>query len=141
MDGLNNGVGQLKQFIVDNNIVGTSAGVCIALAVKDGIQSLIGDVIAPSFVSLLKTLNIPGLAKYLPVGKELNIGNFIKQLITFILIIVISFAFVKFAFGYLLGIDNANTDNKVSNHKVKLTKEPFTYSGPVYNSANAPSKS
>jgi|UniRef100_A0A6C0M155 large-conductance mechanosensitive channel len=45
---VNNGITQLKQFIVSNNIVGTSAGVCIALATKDGIQSLIGDVIAPS---------------------------------------------------------------------------------------------
>ena len=126
MNEINHSVGQLKQFIIDNNIVGTSAGVCIALAVKDGIQSLIGDVIAPSFVSLLKTLNIPGLAKYLPTGKQLNVGNFIKQLTTFILIIVISFAFVKFAFGYLLGIDNANNDNRVSNRKVRVDKEPFT---------------
>lgn len=134
MDGINNSAVQLKQFIVDNNIVGTSAGVCIALAVKDGIQSLIGDVIAPSFVSLLKTLNIPGLAKYLPAGKQLNIGNFVKQLITFILIIVISFAFVKFAFGYLLGVDTKN----VSNYKVKVTQE--NYSMPVSNTGNAPSK-
>jgi large-conductance mechanosensitive channel len=129
MDEINHGVGQLKQFIIDNNIVGTSAGVCIALAVKDGIQSLIGDVIVPSFVSLLKTLHIPGLAKYLPTGKQLNVGNFIKQLITFILIIIISFMFVKFAFGYLLGIDKPK----------QKTKESFSI--PVTNSANAPSKS
>lgn len=129
MDGLNDGVGQLKQFIVDNNIVGTSAGVCIALAVKDGIQSLIGDVIAPAFVSLLKTLNIPGLAKYLPVGKELNIGNFIKQLITFILIIVISFAFVKFAFGYLLGVGTATPTTSRGINTKPTNQEPFSFSG------------
>ena len=29
-------VDQLRKFVVDNNIVGTSAGVCIALATKDG---------------------------------------------------------------------------------------------------------
>ena len=28
-------IGQLKQFIWDNNIIGTTAGVCIALASKD----------------------------------------------------------------------------------------------------------
>ena len=38
---------QIKKFIVDNNIVGTVAGVCIALSAKDGIQSLVGDIIIP----------------------------------------------------------------------------------------------
>jgi large-conductance mechanosensitive channel len=105
-DGLSTGIGDLKQFIIDNNIVGTSAGVCIALAAKDGIQSLVGDIIIPTMVTVLKALHIDFLTKYLPVkGKtELNITDFVTQMITFILIIVISFIFVKFAFGYLLGV-------------------------------------
>ena len=53
--GSGNEISKLKQFIVDNNIVGTSAGVCIALATKDGIQSLVGDIIIPSIVILLHT--------------------------------------------------------------------------------------
>jgi len=109
---LNNNLAEIKQFIIDNNIVGTSAGVCIALATKDGIQSLVGDIIIPAIVMLLHTLHIDGLAKYLPVKgtAKLNITDFIKQFITFILIIVISFVFVKFAFGYLLGVTNAKKD-------------------------------
>jgi len=109
---LNNNLAEIKQFIVDNNIVGTSAGVCIALATKDGIQSLVGDIIIPAIVMLLHTFHIDGLAKYLPVKgtAKLNITDFIKQFITFILIIVISFVFVKFAFGYLLGVTNAKKD-------------------------------
>lgn len=103
---LSNGVGDLKKFIVDNNIVGTSAGVCVALAAKDGIQSLVGDIIIPTIVMLLHALHIDFLTKYLPVhGKvQLNITDFIKQMVTFILIIIISFVFVKVAFGYLLGV-------------------------------------
>lgn len=117
---LNNNLAEIKQFIVDNNIVGTSAGVCIALATKDGIQSLVGDIIIPAIVMLLHTLHIDGLAKYLPVKgtAKLNITDFIKQFITFILIIVISFVFVKFAFGYLLGVTNAK---KVVNSKVDVS--------------------
>ncbi len=43
-----------------------------------------------------------------------NITNFIKNFITFILVIIISFLFVHIAFGYVLGINNTKTtkDNK-----------------------------
>jgi large-conductance mechanosensitive channel len=108
---LSNRVENLRQFIVDNNIVGTSAGVCVALAAKDGIQSLVGDIIIPAIVMLLHALHIDFLTKYLPVnGKvQLNITDFIKQMVTFILIIIISFVFVKVAFGYLLGVSYTNS--------------------------------
>jgi large-conductance mechanosensitive channel len=108
---LSSGVGDLKKFIVDNNIVGTSAGVCVALAAKDGIQSLVGDIIIPTIVMLLHALHIDFLTKYLPVnGKvQINITDFIKQMVTFILIIIISFVFVKVAFGYLLGVSYTNS--------------------------------
>jgi large-conductance mechanosensitive channel len=132
---LNNNLAEIKQFIVDNNIVGTSAGVCIALATKDGIQSFVGDIVIPAIVMLLHTLHIDGLAKYLPVKgtAKLNITDFIKQFITFILIIVISFVFVKFAFGYLLGVTNAKKDatnpqsksSDVSNVAAAIHKDSF----------------
>jgi large-conductance mechanosensitive channel len=111
-------VDQLRKFVVDNNIVGTSAGVCIALATKDGIQSLVGDIIIPGMVILLHSLHIDSLTKILPIhGKaQLNIMDFLKQFITWILIIVISFIFVKFAFEYLLGISN----NKNGTSTVKI---------------------
>jgi len=114
---LNNNLVEIKKFIVDNNIVGTSAGVCIALATKDGIQSLVGDIIIPSIVILLHTFHIDGLAKYLPVkgSAKLNVTDFIKQFITFILIIVISFVFVKVAFGYLLGVTDTKKASDASN--------------------------
>ena len=38
---------QLKKFIVDNGIIGTAAGVSIAVVTKDVIQSLVGDIILP----------------------------------------------------------------------------------------------
>ena len=125
---------QLRKFVVDNNIVGTSAGVCIALATKDGIQSLVGDIIIPGMVILLHSLHIDSLTKILPVnGKaQLNIVDFLKQLITWVLIIILSFVFVKFAFEYLLGITNnkdeklvANTNNENENNNMNKPKENF----------------
>jgi len=115
---------QLRKFVVDNSIVGTSAGVCIALSTQTGIQSLVQDIIIPGLVILLHKLHIDSLTKILPNHGEtkLNILNFVNQLVTWILIIIISFVFVKFAFEYLLGIssdknavakpDDVKTDDK-----------------------------
>jgi|688.fasta_scaffold868007_1 large-conductance mechanosensitive channel len=112
----NAGLAKLKQFIVDNNIVGTSAGVCVALAAKDGIEALVGDIIIPLIIMLLHALRIDGLSKFLPVNghSQLNITDFVKQMITFILIIIISFIFVQFAFGYLLGVNTTVKDNSAN---------------------------
>jgi len=117
---------QLRKFVVDNNIVGTSAGVCIALATKDGIQSLVGDIIIPGTVLLLHSLHIDSLTKILPVnGKaQLNVLDFLRQLITWFLIIILSFVFVKFAFEYLLGITNnknaiTSNSNNSNNNEIK----------------------
>ena len=109
---MDNSVSDFKKFIVDNNIVGTSAGVCVALAAKDGIQSFVGDIIIPAIVLLLHTLRIDMLSKYLPIngGSQFNVESFAKQFITFILIIIISFLFVKFTFGYLLGIESKSKE-------------------------------
>jgi large-conductance mechanosensitive channel len=115
---------QLRKFVVDNNIVGTSAGVCIALATKDGIQSLVQDLIIPGIVILLHSLHVDWLTKILPVhGKsQLNVLNFINQLVTWFLIIIISFVFVKFAFEYLLGITNNKEDKSKTDSNANTNK-------------------
>jgi len=121
-------VEEIKRFVSDNNIVGTSAGVCIALATKECIQSLVGDIMVPLSVMALHLLRVDGLKKFLPVKGEikLNIADFVKQLVTFILIIILSFVFVRFAFGYLLGVDiNKKRDDKVAARSAVV--EPFAF--------------
>jgi len=107
-------ISEIKKFVASNDIVGTSAGVCIALATKDCIESLVGDIIVPLVVIFLHLFRVDALAKYLPVKGEvkLKVANFVKQLITFILIIILSFVFVRFAFGYLLGVDTNRPNEK-----------------------------
>jgi len=118
---------ELKKFIIDNNIVGTSAGVCIALAVKDGIQSMVGDIIIPGMLILLKSLHIDFLKKYLPEnGKSnLEIASFIKNMITFVLVVIVSFIFVKLAFEYLLNVQIPSKSDKLieKENKANLEKE------------------
>ena len=97
---------QLNKFLVDNNIVGTAAGVSIALATKDVIQSLVSDVIIPAIIFLLLKLNVDSLTKILMIpGKtKFDFMNFIKQFITWIFIIIITYVFIKVAFEGLLGV-------------------------------------
>jgi large-conductance mechanosensitive channel len=114
---------EFKHFIIDNNIIGTSAGVCVALAAKDGIQSLVGDIIIPAIILFLRTLHIDILTKYLPIkgSTQFKITDFVKQMITFILIVIISFVFVKITFGYLLGINIKKNDINLNN---ATTRDP-----------------
>ena len=118
---------ELKKFIIDNNIVGTSAGVCIALAVKDGIQSMVGDIIIPGILILISSLHIDFLKKYLPDnGKStLEVASFIKNMITFVLVVIVSFLFVKLAFEYLLNVQIPSKSSKPLDKEKEKEKEPF----------------
>ena len=99
---------QLKQFIINNGIIGTSAGVCIALVTKDVIQSLVADLVIPSIILVLSFLKLKFLINILPKKdkSQINVVNFINQLITWFLVIIITFLFIQYSIKYLLGIDN-----------------------------------
>jgi len=115
-DDINSEISSMKKFINDNNIVGTCAGVCVGLAAKDSINSLVQDVIGPSIVLGLQSLNIGWLTTYLPIdtSSQLNIFNFFKNLFSFFLVIIVSMTFVYFAFIYLLGINNKDKNSSTS---------------------------
>ena len=64
---------QLNHFIVNNNLISIAAGVSIGLVTKDAVVSLVGDIIIPIIVILLKTIKNKKIIKFLPVKSELNI--------------------------------------------------------------------
>jgi large-conductance mechanosensitive channel len=51
-------------------------------------------------------------SKILPVGDKtkLDVMNFIKQMIAFVITLAVSFLFVKLSFDYLLGINTSKKD-------------------------------
>ena len=115
---------QLKKFILENNIIGTCAGVSIALVTKDAIQSFVGDIIIPFIYILLIRLNIKSLTAILPDKSNLNIRNFIKEVVSWIFVIIITFLFIKIAFMSLLGIDvNEATKEKIERDKAAIETE------------------
>ena len=97
-------IGQLKQFILDNNIIGTTAGVCIALASKDTLLSLVADVIIPGITKLILMLHLKVVNDIIPKGNaDFNFTNFIKQFITWILMIILSFLFITYTLKWFIG--------------------------------------
>jgi len=101
-----NNLEDFKKFILENGIVGTAAGVTVGVASKDLILSLSGDIIMPSIILLLQNMNLKSLKNYLPTGKsQLDFQSFFKNIISWILILLLSYVFVKVTFRYLLGIE------------------------------------
>jgi large-conductance mechanosensitive channel len=103
----------LKDFILENNIIGTMSGVAIALYSKDLILSLSGDVILPLIFFILTTLNIKWLTKLLPHKVKFNFTDFFRNFISWLLGVLITYAFIQITVKYILGI------NKKSNDKSK----------------------
>jgi hypothetical protein len=70
------------------------------------------------------------LKKYFPENEEsnLDITSFVKQMITFILVIITSFIFVKFAFEYLLNIKTKTKipDENNKNRKADVVVDHFS---------------
>jgi large-conductance mechanosensitive channel len=107
---------QLNQFIIENNIIGTTAGVGIGLATKDVIQAFISDIIFPTFYLLAFKLNI----RYFNNNKHVILyDNFLKQFITWFIIIILTFIFIQISYKILLGIDFSKKIKKSINNSFK----------------------
>jgi large-conductance mechanosensitive channel len=108
----------MKKFIIDNGIIGTAAGVCIALATKDVVQSFVNDIIMPSIYLLLISMNASYFSKSLTSKHSVDFPHFINQFVSWVFICIITFLFVRIAFGSLFG---ANGDVNVSTDKTATT--------------------
>ena len=141
---ISSGVSSMKQFITDNNIVGTCAGVCVGLAAKDSINSLVEDVLSPLILISLHGLNIDWITNYLPVNgnSQLNIFKFIKNLSTFFIVIIVSFLFVYVAFFALLGVNSkaaspSSTSSPSSPSSTSSPSSPSSTSSPPSSSSSS----
>jgi large-conductance mechanosensitive channel len=121
--GNGNNLEDLKKFVLENGIVGTAAGVTVGIATKDLILSLSGDIIMPSIILLLQTMRLKSLKNYLPATKSsLDFQSFFKNVISWILILLLSYVFVKVTFHYLFGIQKKQDvvkDDKKDDKKEK----------------------
>jgi len=99
---------EFKKFIKDNNVVGVAAGMIIALATKDLISTIIGNLVVPGINIFLLTLNFKYLSKFLPgkdsVKSRIDFIPFINAILSFVLTVIITFLFILYTFNILLGI-------------------------------------
>jgi large-conductance mechanosensitive channel len=108
----NNFKSDLQTFIIDNNIVGTMAGVAIALYTKDLILSLSGDIVIPSIYKLFTLLNVGWIMTLFPNKIKYNALGFSRNFISWLLGVVITYIFIQIAVKYILGIDRKNEKKK-----------------------------
>lgn len=104
MDGLN-------KFIIENNIIGTMAGVAIALYTKDLILSFSGDILIPTITTSLLKLNIKFLTDILPKKSFFNFKIFLQNLISWILGVLVTYIFIQYTVKKILGIDDHTKNN------------------------------
>ncbi len=113
----------LKKFIVDNNIIGTMAGVAIALYTKDLILSFSSDIVVPSINKLLMGLNIKSLTAILPHKVKFNITIFLQNLISWFLGVLITYIFIQYTVKKLFGISEVEKAQEKEKEKEKENEE------------------
>ena len=114
-------IGEIKQFILDNNIIGTMAGVAIALYTKDLILSFSSDIVVPLINKLLLKLNIKSLTAILPHKVKLNITVFLQNLISWFLGVLITYIFIQYTVKKIFGISETDkVQEKENEDKDKL---------------------
>jgi large-conductance mechanosensitive channel len=110
----------LKQFIIDNGIIGATAGVCVGLATKDIINSLVGDIIIPVLVIVFYKAHLKQFTKLLPGKGAFDFISFFKHLITWFIVLIITFLFLKATFQKFLGVPLSKSDSQPSsNNQIK----------------------
>jgi large-conductance mechanosensitive channel len=95
---------EFKNFLIDNRIITTLVGVIIAYSAWELIQSFVGDIILPTiyFLFLQRITNKNASNIFEPMNK-LNIPNFIKELLSFIIVLMITFFMIFELMKNLLG--------------------------------------
>jgi large-conductance mechanosensitive channel len=88
-----------KDFVLRNNIASTMAAVTIAFSTGTTIRSLACDIILPCiYAAFVKRMNILSGA-FEPI-RSINIDNFIKELFTWIMVVLITFLLIEYVFRY-----------------------------------------
>jgi large-conductance mechanosensitive channel len=88
----------LKTFLLDNNIIATTAGVLIAYSAWDFIQSFVGDLILPGvyFLFIVRFVSNKFFSSVFEPVNRLNLPRFITRLISFVVVITFTFLFIQY---------------------------------------------
>jgi len=91
----------VKAFLKENNVIGFSVAMIIALTLKDLIAALIGNLLVPGLNLFLISLQIKSFSKYLPGGSKLDFLPVIKTMLTFVFTFLVVYLSVSTFFASL----------------------------------------
>ncbi len=87
---------EFKEFAIKGNVLDLAVGVVIGAAFNSIIKSLVDDVITPAILTpALKAANLSDLAQLTVPGTAIKYGNFLSQVISFIIIAMTLFLVIK----------------------------------------------
>ena len=100
-----------KKFLMDNNIIATTAGVLIGYSAWDFIQSFVGDLILPGFYFLIigRFVKNDFVSSIFEPVNRLNLPKFFTRLISFSVVLVFTFLFIQYIIKNWLN-DNTKKD-------------------------------
>jgi large conductance mechanosensitive channel len=87
---------EFKQFAVKGNVIDLAVGVVIGGAFGAIVKSMVDDIITPAILTpALKAANLTDLSQLVVPGTAIKYGNFISQIISFILIAFVLFLIIR----------------------------------------------
>lgn len=88
---------EFKEFAMKGNVIDLAVGVVIGGAFNSIVKSLVDDIITPAILTpALKAANLSDLAQLTIPGTAIKYGNFISQVLSFIIVALALFMMVKF---------------------------------------------
>lgn len=90
---------EIKTFVIDNNLLGYSIAMIIALTLKDFVSTFIGNFIVPAINLLLIQLQIKSLTKLLPGNESIELSPIIKSFLSFLLTFLLVFLSITMFFS------------------------------------------
>ncbi|MDQ0965511.1 large conductance mechanosensitive channel [Flavobacterium sp. W4I14] len=87
---------EFKEFAVKGNVLDLAVGVIIGAAFGKIVSSLVEDIITPAVLGpALKAAGLEDLSKLTIAGTAIKYGNFLSQVITFIIVAFVLFLIIK----------------------------------------------
>ena len=89
-------VKEFKEFAMRGNVVDLAVAVVIGGAFSKIVSSLVDDIITPAILTpALKAANLTDLAQLVIPGTAIKYGNFLSQIISFVIVAIALFIIVK----------------------------------------------
>ncbi|MBL4676193.1 MAG: large-conductance mechanosensitive channel protein MscL [Mucilaginibacter sp.] len=89
-------VKEFKEFAIKGNVLDLAVAVVIGAAFSSIVKSLVDDIITPAVLTpALKAANLTNLSELVIPGTAIKYGNFISQVISFIIIALSLFLIIK----------------------------------------------